>query len=69
VADKRTSLQSPAYTLLVTVGWIWTAASTGSSLYVRVPAGVFAVFWTGLLISDLIKRRRKRSSEALDINA
>jgi hypothetical protein len=69
VASERAWVDTPAYMLLASVCGIWTAASTGSSIYLRVPAGVFGVFWTALLISHLIKRRRKRFSEGPDINA
>jgi len=69
MTDKPTFSGSPAYIVLAAVGWIWTASSSGSSLLVRVAGGVFGVFWTALLISDLIKRRRNRSSGAPDINA
>ncbi|MFJ4987168.1 hypothetical protein ACIP9H_25590 [Streptomyces sp. NPDC088732] len=62
VANGRTVLENPAYVGLVIVGWVWTAASSGSSVYLRVPAAVFAVFWTALLIGHLIKLRRKRAS-------
>lgn len=66
MARRHTPLESPAYVLLVIVGCVWTAASSGSSIYLRVPSALFAVFWSALLIGDLVERRRQRASHAPD---
>jgi len=66
VTRKRSVVESSAYVVLLATSTLWTAASSGSPVYLRVLGGVFGTFCLVALAVDFIKdRRRKRAAADL----
>ncbi|MGW1201282.1 hypothetical protein [Streptomyces cyaneofuscatus] len=63
---KRSVVESPVYLVLMGIYGLWTAASSGSPVYLRVLGGVFGTFClVGLAVDFIKERRRKRAAPDL----
>ncbi|MFD8466910.1 hypothetical protein ACFV10_17605 [Streptomyces cyaneofuscatus] len=61
---KRSVVDSPVYLVLLGIYGLWTAASSGSPVYLRVLGGVFGTFCVVALAVDFIKERRRKRAAA-----
>ncbi|WP_405635858.1 hypothetical protein OG543_13115 [Streptomyces sp. NBC_01178] len=62
--EKRSYLDTPAYTAFLTVVAFWAAASSGTASYVRVGAGLCAAGAAAHFVRLLVERRRDRRGAA-----
>ncbi|KAB2594377.1 hypothetical protein [Streptomyces arboris] len=61
MTKRRAAVESPAYVVLPAISGYWTAASSGSPVYLRV-IGAFCV--VALAVDFVKERRRKRAAAA-----
>lgn len=64
VTRKQAAVESPAYLVLLGISGLWTAASSGSPVYLRVLGGVFGAFCVVALAVDFVKERRRKRAAA-----
>lgn len=68
----RALFDRPGYSSFFAVAFLWTAASTGSELWVRAVAAFLAGIWAGAAVGSVVERRRELSprplTSASDIN-
>ncbi|MFD3789385.1 hypothetical protein [Streptomyces cyaneofuscatus] len=64
VTRKRSVVESPAYVVLLATSALWTAASSGSPVYLRVLGGVFGTFCVVAPAVDFVKERRRKRAAA-----
>ncbi|MDX3378804.1 hypothetical protein PV390_30850 [Streptomyces sp. ME02-6991-2A] len=50
--------------MLLAISGLWTAASSGSPVYLRVLGGMFAAFCVVGLAVDFVKERRRKRAAA-----
>ncbi|MEV4880414.1 hypothetical protein [Streptomyces cyaneofuscatus] len=62
--SKRSVVESPGYVVLLAISGLWTAASSGSPVYLRVLGGVFGAFCVVGLAVDFVKERRRKRAAA-----
>ncbi|MBT2380024.1 hypothetical protein AMK21_02920 [Streptomyces sp. CB00316] len=61
---KRAVVESPAYVVLLAISGLWTAASSGYPVYLRVLGGAFGAFCAVALAVDVVKERRRKRAAA-----
>lgn len=64
VTRKQAAVESPVYLVLLGISGLWTAASSGSPVYLRVLGGVFGAFCVVALAVDFVKERRRKRAAA-----
>ncbi|MFE5155978.1 hypothetical protein ACFRA2_31190, partial [Streptomyces cyaneofuscatus] len=64
VISKRSVIESPGYVVLLAISGLWTAASSGSPVYLRVLGGVFGAFCVVGLAVDFVKERRRYGGDS-----
>lgn len=64
MTSKRSVVESPTYLVLMGVYGLWTAASSGSPVYLRVLGGAFGTFCVVALAVDFVKERRRKRAAA-----
>ncbi|MFC9186567.1 hypothetical protein ACWGH7_13760 [Streptomyces cyaneofuscatus] len=61
---KQAAVESTVYLVLLGISSLWTAASSGSPVYLRVLGGVFGAFCVVALAVDFVKERRRKRAAA-----
>ncbi|MEW5536829.1 hypothetical protein [Streptomyces cyaneofuscatus] len=61
---KQAAVESPVYLVLLGISGLWTAASSGSPVYLRVLGGVFGAFCVVALAVYFVKERRRKRAAA-----
>ncbi|WNF28568.1 hypothetical protein RI138_17970 [Streptomyces sp. C11-1] len=64
MAKKQAFVDTPGYVGVLTASGLWTAASSGSPVYIRLMAAATGAYAVWLLVGHLVKRRRERLSDA-----
>jgi hypothetical protein len=57
----RDLIDDPRYASFFAFAFLWTAASTGSHLWVRAVAAFLSGIWTGIAVGDVVTRRQRHS--------